>query len=131
MLNGRKQFLLQDDITTTGAIQWRMHTNATVNAQGTVATLEIGEKKMQVELINPPSGAAFGTAQPVRYSDDPALPSGQQDQQNPGVTVLTIDLPAGQYSLQVLFTPQWDGVSQDSYVKPSAVALSSWSLQSP
>lgn len=108
-----------------------MHTNATVNAQGTVATLEIGEKKMQVELINPPSGAAFGTAQPVRYSDDPALPSGQQDQQNPGVTVLTIDLPAGQYSLQVLFTPQWDGVSQDSYVKPSAVALSSWSLQSP
>lgn len=86
---------------------------------------------MQVELINPPSGATFGTAQPVRYADDPPLPAGAQDQPNPGVTVLTIDLQPGQYSLQVLFTPQWEGVPQSSYVKPSAVPLSSWSLDSP
>jgi hypothetical protein len=83
LLNGRLQALVQDDIVCTGAIQWRMHTNATVNVQGTSAVLEIGEKQMHVELINPPSGATFGTAQPVRYADDPALPSNSTDQPNP------------------------------------------------
>lgn len=86
---------------------------------------------MQVQLINPPTGATFGTAQPVRYTDDPALPTGMTDLPNPGVTVLTIDLPAGQYSLQVLFTPQWPGMSSSNYVTPTSVALSSWSLTTP
>jgi hypothetical protein len=131
LLNGRLQALVQDDIVCTGAIQWRMHTNATVNVQGTSAVLEIGEKQMHVELINPPSGATFGTAQPVRYADDPPLPSGATDQPNPGVTVLTIDLPAGSYSLQVLFTPQWPGVSSSTYVTPASVQLSQWSLNNP
>ena len=107
-----------------------MHTNATVDPQGTLATLDIGGKKMQVEMLNPPSGAAFGKADPVRYSDDPALPEGQTDQSNPGVTVLTIDLPAGQYSLQILFSPQWDGMSSGDFVKPSSVPLSSWTIDS-
>jgi hypothetical protein len=131
MLNKRRQVLLQDEITTTARLQWRMHTNATINTDGTVANLVIGSKKLQVEILNPPSGAAFGTAEPVRYADDPALPlANSTDQANPGVTVLTIDLPAGQYTLQVLFTPQWDGVSSSDYVKPSAVPLASWTVDS-
>ena len=129
-LNKRRQVLLQDDIQATQAIQWRMHTNATFDPQGTSATLKIGDKTLQVDLINAPSGATFGKSDAVRYVDDPALPTGQTDQPNPGVSVLTIDLPAGQYSLQVLFSPQWDGMSSSDYVKPSAVPLSGWTLDS-
>ena len=95
-----------------------------------MANLLIGDKKMQVEILNPPSGATFGKTDAVRYADDPPLPSGQTDQQNLGVTVLTIDLPAGQYSLQVLFSPQWDGMSSSDFVKPAAVPLSGWTVDS-
>jgi len=130
VLNKRRQVLVQDDIQASQPIQWRMHTNATVDPEGTLATLDIGGKKMQVEIINPPSGATFGKADPVRYSDDPALPANQTDQANPGVTVLTIDLPAGQYSLQILFSPQWQGMSSSDYVKPGSVPLSGWTLTS-
>ena len=53
------------------------------------------------------------------------------DQDNPGVTVLVIDLEnAGTYNLQVLFSPQWSGMSSSDYVTPSEVALSDWSLTS-
>jgi len=130
MINNRKQVLIQDDITASQPIQWRMHTNATVTPSGTTATLTIDGKTMLVSMINPPSGASFGTAQPVRFSDDPALPAGQSDQENPGVTVLTIDLPAGQYSLQVLFNPQWDGMSSSQFVTPPSVPIGSWKLDS-
>lgn len=122
--------MLQDDIQASQSIQWRMHTNATIDAEGTLATLDIGGKRMQVEIINAPSGAVFGRTDAVRYSDDPALPEGQTDQPNPGVSVLTIDLPAGQYNLQVLFSPQWDGMSSSDFVKPGSVPLSSWTLDS-
>lgn len=130
VINKRRQVLLQDDIQATTGIQWRMHTNATVDPEGTIATLDIGGKKLQVEILNPPNGATFAKSDAVRYSDDPALPQGQVDQPNPGVTVLTIDLPAGQYSLQVLFSPQWDGMSSSDFVKPAAVPLSGWTVDS-
>jgi hypothetical protein len=130
LINSRTQVLLQDDITASGAIQWRMHTNATVTTSGTTATLTLEGKTMLVSMVNPPSGAAFGVAQPVRFPTDPALPPGQVDQPNPGVTVLTIDLPAGTYSLQVLFNPQWSGMSSSAFVTPPSVAIGSWSLTS-
>ena len=130
VLNKRRQALLQDDIQATQPIQWRMHTNATIDPEGTLATLDIGGKKLQVEIINAPSGATFAKTDPVRYSDDPALPTGQTDQANPGVSVLTIDLPAGEYSLQVLFSPQWDGMKSSDFVKPGAVPLSGWTVDS-
>jgi hypothetical protein len=129
-INSRKQVLLQDDINTSGSIQWRMHTNATVTTSGTTATLVLDGQTMQVSILNPPSGASFGTAQAVRLSTDPPLPQGQVDQPNPGVTVLTIDLPAGQYSLQVLFNPQWSGMSASAFVTPPSVPLSQWSVTS-
>jgi hypothetical protein len=131
-VNGRQQVLLQDDINAGAEVMWRMHTNATVNvaSSGTSATLTLEGQTMNVEILNPPSGAQFTTGEAVRLAGDPALPSGQVDQPNPGVTVLIIDLPAGQYSLQVLFSPQWPGLQQSDYVTPGSVPLSSWSLTS-
>ncbi|KZO98789.1 hypothetical protein CALVIDRAFT_544643 [Calocera viscosa TUFC12733] len=132
MLNGRKQVLLQDDINAPSPIIWRMHTNATVSIDtaGTTATLSLGGQTMSVQLINAPSGAAFSTMQPVRFPTDPPLPAGAVDQPNPGVTVLAIQLGAGQYSLQVLFNPQWPGLSSSDYVTPPSVAVTAWTLTS-
>jgi len=128
LLNGRKQVLIQDEITATADIQWRMQTNATVTPNGASATLSLDGQTMQVTILNPPSGAVFSTSAAVRFSTDPTPP--EADQPNPTVTVLIIDLPAGTYSLQVLFNPQWPGMSAASYVTPPSVPLSSWTLTS-
>ena len=128
MINTRKQVLLQDEINTTGTIMWRMHTNATVTPNGTSATLSLDGQTMIVELLNAPSGASFTTMDAVRLDTDPTPP--EADQPNPGVTVLVINLPAGQYTLQVLFTPQWPGLSSSDYQTPPSVPLAQWSLTS-
>jgi len=130
MINTRKQVLLQDDISTTASFQWRMHTNATVVTNGDSATLTIGDQTLTMQILNMPSGAVLGTADAVRLSTDPPLPPGEVDQPNPGVTVVTIDLPAGTYSLQVLFNPQWSGMSSSDFQTPPSVPLSSWTLTS-
>lgn len=103
-----------------------MHTNATVTTDGTSATLTLDGQTMKVSMVNPPSGASFSISDAVRFSSDPTA----VDQPNPGVTVLIIDLPAGTYSLQVLFNPQWSGMSDSDFVTPPSVALDSWSLTS-
>ena len=130
MINGRRQVLLQDDITASSNIMWRMHTNATVTVDGTSATLQIGDRTLQMTILNPPDGVSMTTGDAVRFSDDPALPDGASDQPNPGVTVVMINLPAGTYSLQVLFNPQWNGMSSSDFQTPSAVAIDDWSLTS-
>ena len=130
MLNGRKQILIQDDITSTGSMMWRMHTNATVSVSGTSATLKIGDQTVQMSILNPPSGVTVTTGPAQRFDNDPPLPAGQVDQPNPGVTVVMINLPAGTYSLQVLFNPQWNGMSSSDFQTPSAVAIDDWSLTS-
>lgn len=132
LLNARRQVLLQDDINAQGPIMWRMHTNATVSvgSSGTSATLTLDGQTLTMAILNAPSGAQFSTGQAVRLAGDPALPSGQVDQPNPGVTVVSISLPAGQYSLQVLFNPQWPGLSSSNYVTPPSVPLTQWSLTS-
>ncbi|TFK56547.1 heparinase II/III family protein [Heliocybe sulcata] len=127
-LNARKQVLLQDEINAQAPIMWRMHTNATVSTDGTSATLTLGGETMQISLLNAPSGASFSTMNAERLSTDPAPP--EPDQPNPGVTVLTIQLDAGEYTLEVLFNPQWSGMSASDFVTPSSVALDSWSLTS-
>ncbi|KAJ7200072.1 chondroitin AC/alginate lyase [Mycena haematopus] len=128
LLNGRKQVLLQDEVTASQGIQWRMHTNATVSvdSSGTSATLTLDGQTMKVQMLNPPSGAQFSTTPAVRFPTDPTPPV--PDQPNPGVTVLIIDLPAGTYNLQVLFNPQWPG--SVTYVTPPSVALDDWTLRS-
>lgn len=130
MLNGRKQVLLQDEISTTdAAVMWRMHTNATISLSGATATLSLGGKTLQAQILSP-SSAQFEQMDPVRLSSDPPLPSGQSDQENKGVHVLVINLPAGTSTIQVLFNPQWDGMSSSDFVTPNNVALDSWSLTS-
>ena len=109
---------------------WRMHTNATVSVDGNTATLTIGDKTLKMTILNPPEGVSMTTGDAVRFSDDPALPEGQVDQPNPGVTVVMINLPAGEYSLQVLFNPQWDGMSDSDFVTPPSVPIDNWSLSS-
>ncbi|KAI0715402.1 chondroitin AC/alginate lyase [Earliella scabrosa] len=130
MINGRKQVLLQDDIDASGDIMWRMHTNATVETSGTSATLRIGDKTMQMTILNPPDGVTLTTGPAQRFEDDPPLPEGASDQENPGVTVVMINLPAGSHSLQVLFNPQWDGMPSSDFKTPQAVAIDDWSLTS-
>lgn len=83
-----------------------MHTNATIalSNNGKTATLTLGGKTLIAQLLSP-SGASFGTAQPVRLASDIALPTdpASQDQPNPGTTVLTVTLGAGQQTIEVLF----------------------------
>jgi hypothetical protein len=126
MLNGRKQVLIQDEITSSGSIQWRMHTNATVTPDGASATLARDGKTMKVSILNAPGGATFTTSQAKRFDSDPTPPAADQD--NPNITVLIISLNAGTYNLQVLFTPQWDG--SPSLPDPPSVDLANWSLTS-
>lgn len=127
-INGRKQVLIQDEIQTQSSIQWRMHTNATVTTDSNSATLTIGDKQMRILVLSPTSGATIGTSPAQRAGGDatPLVP----DQPNPDVTVLTINLDAGNQNLQVLFNPQWDGMSESDFKTPPSVALDNWSLDS-
>jgi hypothetical protein len=130
-LNGRRQVLLQDDFNAvTQDIEWRMHTNATVaiDTAGTSAALTLDGKTMNVQILNAPSSAKFTTGPAKRSDKSPPLPAGQTDQDNPGVTVLSIKLAAGTYSLQVLFNPQWQGFN--SFITPDAVPIDKWSVTS-
>lgn len=124
MLNGRKQVLIQDEITTSAPVQWRMHTNATVSADGSTATLKRDGKTLEMQILSP-SGASFTTTDAVRLSTDPTPPD--PDQANPGITIVIIELDAGTNTIEVLFNPQWDGVD---FVTPTSVALDDWSLTS-
>jgi len=129
LLNSRRQVLIQDEINSQNSVQWRMHTNATVNpSSDTSVALTLDGQTMQVSMVSPPSGAKFSTSKAERFSTDvtPPVP----DQPNLGVTVLIISLPAGTYNLQVLFNPQWNGMSSSDFVTPPTVALDSWSLTS-
>lgn len=133
-INDRQQILLQDEVDVpAGGVQWRMHTNATVTTSNgnLTATLELGGQKLEALLTVSQGSAVFSTAEAVRLASDPALPTdaASQDQPNPGVTVLVIDLKTtGNTTIQVLFNPQSDNVA--SFVTPPAVALADWSLTS-
>jgi hypothetical protein len=88
--------------------------------------LTIGDKTMDVSILNAPDGATFTTSAATRLNTDVTPPA--PDQENPGVTVLIISLPAGTYNLQVLFSPQWnDGTSA---VIPPSITLDDWNLTS-
>ena len=137
MVNSRRQILLQDEITATASVNWRMHTNATVvidTAGGNkTATLTLNGQTLIATILSP-SAATFSTTLPLRLPSMPLLPGGglgeDADQFNAGVTVLEITLPGGQYSIQVDFQPVWPGLSASDYTTPPSVALADWSLTS-
>ncbi|KAF9258854.1 hypothetical protein L218DRAFT_934384 [Marasmius fiardii PR-910] len=123
VLNGRKQVLIQDEVTTTTGFQWRMHTNATVSIDGNTATLSLDGKEMKVVLLEP-QGVSWNRTDAVRMSGTPPSP----DQANPGVSVLIAEVGQGSQRVQVLFNPSWgDGTQLNN---PPAVPLDSWTLTS-
>jgi hypothetical protein len=128
LLNGRRQVLLQDEINAQAPVQWRMHTNATITPDGTSATLELNGQSMKVTIVSPPDGAGFAQSPARRFESDPTPAA--PDQENPGVNVLTISLPEGTHTLQVLFNPQWPGMPESDFVTPPTVSLDDWSLTS-
>ena len=131
LLNARRQMLLQDEITgSSESAQWRMHTNATISysSGNRVASLALGGQTVRVSILDSAPSVTFQTLQPTRLSSDPSPPAA--DSPNPGVSVLAINIPAGTTTLQVLFSPQWPGLSTSDYKTPGSVALSSWSLTS-
>ncbi|THH33428.1 hypothetical protein EUX98_g732 [Antrodiella citrinella] len=132
MINGRTQILIQDDITSSGAMMWRMHTNASVavDPSGTSATLTIGSSTLTMQILNPTSDMQMSIGDARRFADDPALPAGETDQDNPGVTVVMINMAAGTKSLQVLFNPQWPGMAASAFQTPPSVPVASWTLES-
>lgn len=78
--------------------------SVTMSDGNKTATWELGGQTLIAKILSP-AAAVFSTALPVPLASSPATPSGAEsaNQPNPGVTVLTIDLPVGQTSLQVLF----------------------------
>ncbi|KIY45778.1 hypothetical protein FISHEDRAFT_48820 [Fistulina hepatica ATCC 64428] len=130
LLNQRRQVLIQDEITASASMMWRMHTNATVNvaSNGTTATLTLDGETMIVSILSGPSGANFTTSEAVRFASDPTPP--EPDQANPNVTVLIVEMEAGTNTLEILFNPQWSGMSASDFVTPPSVALDSWTLTS-
>ena len=125
LLNKRRQFLLQDEITAEGAIQWRMHTNATISIDGSTATLQLDGKEMKVVLTSP-SGASWTQSEAKRMSSDVTPP--EADQENPGVSVLIAEIGEGSQTVEVVFNPSWgEGVTIQT---PPSVELSAWSLSS-
>ena len=78
--------------------------------------------------IQSPAGGQFNTLQPVRLTSDPPTPTGWPDLDNPGVSVLAINLAAGTQTVAIVFSPNWN--SSFTASTPPQVALSGWSLTS-
>lgn len=125
MLNGRKQVLIQDEITASQGIQWRMHTNATIAIADKEATLSLDGKTMKVLIL---TDGAFTTSDATRFDSDPPTPPNFPDQDNGPAKVLIVELAAGTHNLQILFNPQWDDGT--AFVTPPSVNLADWTLTS-
>lgn len=112
---------------------WRAHTNATVGDNpGTTATLTLNSKTLQATILNP-SGLTFSTMDAVPLPQDPPIPTGQyaENPSNDGVTVLVIETDqGGDFSLQVLLNPQWDGMDASAFVSPPNIPIEQWSVTS-
>ena len=140
LINQRRQVLLQDDIDTGSQMQWRMQTNATISADGKSADLELNGEKMTVMIVQPEDGLSFGSGKAEHDpTPNPDLPGGGEgknadieniDSNGKETSVLTIDIKPGQYSLQVVFNPQWNGMSSNDFITPNNVAIDDWSLTS-
>lgn len=135
-LNGRRQILVQDDISGIPSgtnLQWRAHTNASVSTDGATATLSLNGKSFQASILNGPSGLSFSTMAADPMPQDPPIPTGDyaENPSNEGVTVLVIETDqGGDFSLQVLLNPQWSGMESSDFVSPPNVPIEQWSVTS-
>jgi len=90
LVAGRQAVLLRDELTgTTATAQWRANTNATMSmsADSRTCTMTLNGQTM-IASIRSPAGVTFGTAQPRAATSVP-----DELAQDPGTSVLTIDLP--------------------------------------
>lgn len=153
VLNARRQVLLRDEVAAgvgKSTIEWRVQTNATISLSGSNATLTISNltdpnaafeldytfakpKVMNVSILSPP-GATFNVEGPPAGSswgpgaEADGLPGNPT---NVGVSVLKIDLkPGSAQTIEVLFQPQWDGLTSADQATPPSVPLSGWTLTS-
>lgn len=84
--------------------------------------------KTVVANITSTGDLRFKTLQAVRAQTDAPLPEGGSDLPNTGVTVLAIDVPAGNQTVSVIFTP--DSSNDTAFTTPKQVALDAWNLTS-
>jgi hypothetical protein len=129
-LPGRRQILLQDELVgITDTSQWRVQTNATISidSTGRNATLSLGGQTLIAQILSP-DGVSFTSLPSTRTNKAPPIGAGCTDMENLGASVLAIDLPTGDNTVQVLFNPQWDDFTD--FVTPPSVALADWSLTS-
>lgn len=89
--------------------------------------LRMNEKQIDVIIDYPPT-LYFYSQEAVRIYDDPQLPSGTSDLSNLNVTILSIDIPAGNATLVTRFDPQWERELNDPV--PPVIGLANWSLSS-
>jgi len=130
MLPGRRQVLIQDELTTIpDAAQWRAQTNATISIDttGRTATLTLDGKNMVAQILSP-DNAKFTDLPSTRTDAAPTLAPGLVDMDNGAARVLAIDIPAGTNTIQVLLNPQWDDFT--NFATPPTVALADWTLTS-
>lgn len=148
-LNARRQVLQQDEIAGSVGkkrLQWRVHTNATVDlsSDGRTATLTIDslhnpnaatklsihmpKKTLKVSLLSP-ADARFKTNTPAGKGK--AYTNTFNNPSNDGVTTLSVALTPGKdQKLQTWWQPQWDDLDDDDEKRPKDVALDDWSLTS-
>jgi hypothetical protein len=117
----RKEVLVQDEIElkAPGEVVWTMHTAASVQADGAVATLRIGESCLRAAILEPKE-AKFETA-----SATPPKPQAQ----NEGVTRLLVRLPGVTETRVVVLLTPYRGAAPAA-VRPVA-SLKQWIAESP
>lgn len=152
LLGGRRGVLIQDELELVEeASEWRMHTNASIsysNGRRTarksfadlkpiephrqltgLVDLELNGKRLDV-FIDAPSDLRFDNKSASGTVSNAQLPKGATDMPNPNVTVLSINIPAGNTTLAVRFLPQWVTREVGMDAVPPVLALQGWNLRS-
>jgi hypothetical protein len=94
-----------------------------------LADLELNGKRLDV-FIDAPSDLRFDSQSASGIASNALLPQGAIDMPNPNVTVLSIQIPAGNTTLAVRFVPQWDTRDVGMAAVPPVLALQSWEVRS-
>jgi hypothetical protein len=152
LLGGRTMVVIQDEISSAASeSQWRMHTKASIqySESGNIACessyprkiisikvsddlttdLTLNGKIMEVYIVSPPK-ASFKTVKPIRNLHDPPLPEGEEDLPNTGISVLAVDIPSGNHTVAIIFSPVWDSSGEKSLKLSNPIPLEQWSLAS-
>lgn len=115
---GRRSVIVQDEISAPEPvdISWRIHTRASVSANGKTAILSQEGRTLEARLLEP------------RDASFVAESAAQEPPQNPntGVTRLVVKLPGKQAEARIVvqFTPVQKGSAPDNY---TVIPLSRWS----